>query len=487
MGGVIKEFLTLKISQDPVHCDSKVQTDTCIVKTSTLERDDRDQLARSRSEEKLITFKESVRFARHCDSLPTAHSSYSYASGYVEAEDLPRQVTEESPRLQKRLIICCDGTWNNGLNSDPDQVTNVLKLARCIFPEDRRTFPPVPQLVYYQAGIGTTEISALNLAQGATGTGISSKIREAYGFIAQNYIPGDEVFLFGFSRGAFTARTIASLIADIGILTNAGMEDFYQVLAAYQVRGEKTSKSREAENFLNDYRRGGQKRVREMPKGTLKCVGVWDTVGALGIPRFFGGSFNLLGFRDTKLSHHIMYAFHAMAIHETRKDFMPTKWQRHKSSPLEEGDEQVIKQVWFSGSHSDVGGGNKSHDLSDISLIWMVANLIEYKLLSIDEEYLLTLLHPTSDWGEKQPTDPRTGVMILSSASVRAVPTEWDPNTCETIHASVRHQRDLTEELVKIFESKEGNQLVDVLLPFENKIRKRWQSFISREKSRVLG
>lgn len=95
--------------------------------------------------------------------------------------------------------------------------------------------------------------------------------------------------LFGFSRGAFTARTIVSLISDIGILTNQGMEDFYKIFAAYQARANPECQKgiEELERFLDDYREGGVKSARKMPPGTLKCVGVWDTVGALGIRKEF--------------------------------------------------------------------------------------------------------------------------------------------------------------------------------------------------------
>ncbi|KAI8459595.1 hypothetical protein BY996DRAFT_4575750 [Phakopsora pachyrhizi] len=417
-------------------------------------------------------------------SMPALIPAYDYSSGYVEAKKLSPKITKYAPRLQKRLIVCCDGTWNNGLSTSPFSSTNVLKLARSIFPEDRQTFPPIPQLVFYQTGLGILFFSFLRLAQGATGAGVLTKIREAYAFIAQNYIPGDEVFLFGFSRGAFTARTIATLIADIGILTNAGMADFYQVLAAYQVRGKGNEKSEKAERFLDNYRRGGPKRMREMPEGTLKCVGVWDTVGAFGIlltftlilhetAHFFEKTHSILGFRDTKLSHQIKFAFHAIAIHETRVDFMPTKWRKHPPTPGSK-ECQVFKQVWFSGSHSDVGGGNEKHDLSSVSLFWMVANLIEHKLLSIDEDYLLSLPAPKDDWGRQIPTDPRQGLMSLSEETIRSVPTVYNCFTREKIHRSVEFQPSLDPEIAKIFESKESC-MIEELLPFEIKMRQKWE------------
>ncbi|KAI9611690.1 hypothetical protein H4Q26_008645 [Puccinia striiformis f. sp. tritici PST-130] len=361
---------------------------------------------------------------RNGGSLPLPTS---YASGYIEAEKLSPKITQGAPRLHKRLIICCDGTWKNGLSSAPSSATNVLKLSRCIYPEDRRTFPPIPQVVFYQSGLGTTDGPALDLAQGATGAGILAKIREAYAFIAQNYIPGDEVFLFGFSRGAFTARTIASLIGDLGILSSAGMADFHQVLAAYQ---------------------GGTKHMCRMAEGTLKCVGVWDTVGALGLPGFFDQNFNLLGFRDTKLSHHIKYAFHAMAVHETRKDFTPTKWVKTHTPIGLKKYPQVLKQVWFP-------------DLT--------------AMLAAD---MRTMIYPTfhsSGWC------PRQGVMSTTLKTVRQFPTVWDEKSMETIHPSVFRQETLAPQLAEVF-ADNTPRLLEKLLPFEEKMRIRWDALLKENK-----
>lgn len=105
----------------------------------------------------------------------------------------------------------------------------------------------------------------------------------------------------------------------------------------------------------------------------MKCVGVWDTDGVLGLVRFFCGNPKFFGFKDSKLSPNITYAFHAIAIDETRIDFESTKWQKHQSSArMRAQHEQVLKQVWFSGSHNDLGGANQNHDLSDTSLVRMV-------------------------------------------------------------------------------------------------------------------
>ncbi|EFP76130.2 hypothetical protein PGTUg99_008418 [Puccinia graminis f. sp. tritici] len=164
-----------------------------------------------------------------------------------------------------------------------------LEVARCISPEDRQTFPnPTPQIVFYQSG----QEYGLTLQATSYTSFLVNQIRDAYAFLVQHYIPGDELLLFGFSRGAFIARTIAEMVAEIGILNMAGMEDFYQVLAACQLLHAKGDSDRvergraSAQAFLDEYYQGGQKQLRRISEGSLKCVGVWDMVGACGLREF---------------------------------------------------------------------------------------------------------------------------------------------------------------------------------------------------------
>lgn len=151
---------------------------------------------------------------------------------------------DQRPSAYKKIIIACDGTWmdsDNGYIKDPllpsrptgrlQTPSNVTRICRAVQSEDRNE---VDQVVFYQAGVGTGNSVWEHLVGGATGLGLAENIREAYTFLANNYAAGDEIFLLGFSRGAFTARSIAGLISTIGLLTKKGLVDFYAIFKDYE-------------------------------------------------------------------------------------------------------------------------------------------------------------------------------------------------------------------------------------------------------------
>ncbi len=256
----------------------------------------------------------------------------------------------------KRIVICADGTWNRPEQElTKDFPTNVLKLARAIKPV---TPQKVGQQVFYDWGIGSYHNQKV---AGATGNGLHKNILDDYRYIVQNYAPGDELFFFGFSRGAYTIRALCGLINNCGILkrTDASLiqtafNHYKNPAPAYSPKGEKSLAFRK--QYSHKFRQ-------------IKFVGVWDTVGAMGIPISFLGLFNDKDeFYDTKIGSNIKIARHAMAIDEHRSDFEPTIW-----IPQTNMD---IKQVWFSGAHSNIGGSYKPDKdgslLSDIPLAWML-------------------------------------------------------------------------------------------------------------------
>lgn len=261
----------------------------------------------------------------------------------------------------KRLIVCCDGTWNK-----PEQLkegllapTNVSKLALAIARQDDKG---TPQLVHYQRGVGTRTWEKLR--GGALGIGLSRNVRDCYGFLVENYEPGDQLFFFGFSRGAFTARSLGGLVRNSGILLShhrARIDDAYRLYRSPDKNTEPASL--EADMF---------RRLYSHPLPEIEFIGVWDTVGALGIP---AGPFTppaltkRWSFHDTKLSSHVRHAYHAVAIDERRGIFEPALWIRQDHAPAD----QDLEQVWFAGAHCDVGGGYADTGLSDIALLWMVA------------------------------------------------------------------------------------------------------------------
>jgi uncharacterized protein (DUF2235 family) len=252
--------------------------------------------------------------------------------------------------MPKRLVVCCDGTWNT-----PDQTspTNVTKIALAVAPTDE---DGIEQRVFYLRGVGTTGWERLR--GGAFGMGLSRNVRDAYRFIVDNYEPGDELFLFGFSRGAFTARSCAGLVRKAGVLKR---ENADRVDRAYDLYRSRLSHPRGVEAQL--FRRTYSRETR------IRFIGVWDTVGALGIPLsgLVVNAFNRrYQFHDTDLSTTVDNAFHAVAVDETRTSFAPTLWRQQ-----DDAKDQRLEQVWFAGAHCDVGGGYPETGLSDIALLWM--------------------------------------------------------------------------------------------------------------------
>lgn len=271
----------------------------------------------------------------------------------------------------KRLIICCDGTWNR-----PDQknLTNVVKLSRFIAARDS---DGVPQVVFYDQGVGTGNLLD-RLTGGAFGHGLDQNIRDAYLFLMNNYEDGDEIFIFGYSRGAYTARSTAGLIRNCGLLKRAHADHFPEAFSLYQKRDE-SADTEEAVAFRTNY-------AREIE---IKFIGVWDTVGSLGVPlrglRWF--SRNKYQFHDTALSRRVKFAYHAVAIDERRSPFKPTLW----SNLPKPG--QVIEQKWFAGVHADVGGGSAVSSLSDVALNWMMEKASACGL-EFNSEIVTTKLRP---------------------------------------------------------------------------------------------
>lgn len=274
----------------------------------------------------------------------------------------------------RNLVALFDGTW-----SRPESGTNVERFCRLIAPRDAAGNP---QVVNYLPGVGTGHgIGHLigHLIGGAFGYGLSANIKDGYRWLSETFAPGDALYLIGFSRGAFTARSLGGMIRKCGLLRSA---DAAGVDAAYAFYRDTQVKP--GDDAARAWRAARSVETR------IRFIGVWDTVGDLGIPdtaAWVPFSRKRYQFHDTDLSRIVQYAYQALALDEHRANFKPTKWMRYPAtmapgeSRTARKPEQIdVEQRWFVGSHSDIGGGY-AHDgaghtpdlLPDLPLAWLQA------------------------------------------------------------------------------------------------------------------
>lgn len=285
----------------------------------------------------------------------------------------------------KRIAIFCDGTWNR---ADQPHQTNVRRLHDCV---PAQAPDGTPQLCQYFRGVGVPKgggpLRRLDekLSGGAMGFGLNDRIAEAWLYLAHNYQPGDQVFFFGYSRGAYTARSLAGLIRNCGLPENPSPTLTEACFAHYRDRGADTQPDAPASLEF---------RLRHSPRITTSAaeaafragrtpaavpfriayLGIWDTVGALGIPSHLGLPARLLNrkyrFHDTELSSMVGSARHAVALDERRRSFVPTLWD-NLPRLRRQNPEGCYLQQWFAGVHGAVGGGGDVAALSCISLMWV--------------------------------------------------------------------------------------------------------------------
>ncbi len=282
----------------------------------------------------------------------------------------------------KRLVVCCDGTWNK---PDNEHVTNVEKIARTVQSDPSATGDAY-QLVYYVSGVGAGSYEADRLLGGAFGFGLFHNVIACYRFLAQNYQPGDEIFIFGFSRGAYTARSVAGMLARVGLLTKVALVEEKLPWAVHLYQATKMPEGAFGESvdeFKHDHCHAAK----------VTFLGVFDTVGALGVPGF---EKDTPRFHNVQLSDQVLCARQALAIDETRLKFEPTFWEAPQTPADAPTTDPRVKQVWFEGAHSDVGGGYAETGLSDTSLLWMAREAHTAGLV-FDADLLGTYVHSGSD------------------------------------------------------------------------------------------
>lgn len=259
----------------------------------------------------------------------------------------------------KRLVVCCDGTWQQLASSCPSNVTKLAQIVKPIASDK------TPQIVFYDEGIGT-DSQATKLVGGATGLGIDRNIQDGYRFLSLNYVPGDEIYLFGFSRGAYTVRSLAGMIYCSGLLERSHITKAPDAYELYRNRDVKPKDQKAV-----DYRDKYGDRVG------ITLLACFDTVGALGIPglpalKKFSEQLNQrYKFHDTTLNSCIQNALHAVAIDEIREIFSVTPMKKNPDA-----ENQRVMEVWFPGEHGCVGGGTEDYKgLSDTTLQWMIDSI----------------------------------------------------------------------------------------------------------------
>lgn len=286
---------------------------------------------------------------------------------------------------RRNLVVCCDGTgnvWSPGRDK-----TNVAKLYEALEKSDG-------QLTYYDPGVGTADGTLAGDGSGglrfrdtlqrvgglAFGDGVWTNVAEAYTFLLRNYREGDRIFLFGFSRGAFTVRALSGLVLMFGLLRQEHENLIASALRIYRSKNSTKKSKKNREEAARDFKSSFAQRYGDTRDVPIHFIGVWDTVESVGIWQFIGASIT----SDPTVKPGLHHVRHALALDELRWPFKP----RLYSSPVEKLENHSYKQVWFRGSHSDVGGGYKDDSgLANITLGWMAHEALG-KALVVDTEAL---------------------------------------------------------------------------------------------------
>ncbi|UWR21329.1 DUF2235 domain-containing protein [Sulfitobacter sp. S190] len=295
-----------------------------------------------------------------------------------------------------RIAIFCDGTWNSPTIAQPTHVVSLFD----------HTAITAEQRTVYITGVGTRARNAGFLAGladriggGAFGWGLNDNIKQAYHSLCLLYRPGDDIMIFGFSRGAYTARSLAGMIRKCGILKSPTPENVDAAFDLYRLAGPENHPDAlqiiKARRALSPHYATSQDDVNhrlvnpidddpdEHRIVRISYLGIWDTVGALGIPApilgpiagLWNGKYR---FHDTKLSRIVSAARHAVALDERRVFYRPSLWDNLEASRDDPGrnagdrsENRKFKQVWFTGTHAIVGGSDAARGLAGESLAWI--------------------------------------------------------------------------------------------------------------------
>jgi uncharacterized protein (DUF2235 family) len=306
--------------------------------------------------------------------------------------------------MARKLVVCCDGTWNTPRTEtnifrtyrflcerlgNPAELSQKTGVATC----GGRAGDGSEVLLFYDRGIGTQWFD--RLVGGAAGVGLSDNVRDAYYFLGQNFVPGSEIYVFGFSRGAYTARSLCGFVKAAGLLERPSMKDVWRAYmdlyatparVVAQPRGWNPDRIRnwlveKAGDAVGKLGGGDVASLPRHPGVTIRFIGVYDTVGALGVPLPSAAFVNepIVGFHDTTLGDIVQHAVQALAVDEKRGPYTPTLWTQAANAAALAG--QSVLQVWFPGVHSDVGGGYADKGIGDITWDFMMRQATAHGLV----------------------------------------------------------------------------------------------------------
>jgi uncharacterized protein (DUF2235 family) len=292
--------------------------------------------------------------------------------------------------MSKNIVVCSDGTGNTAIKG---RGTNVFKLFEAVDLNGHKTDPRLtPQVAIYDDGVGTENFKPLKILGGAFGYGLARNVRQLYRELVRIYDPGDQIYLFGFSRGAFTVRTLAGMIHSCGILdiqkieTNDALHEavdkaYDTYRKRYRTELSKLLRPERPDEVNKEF---AEFRMQHSikPEVKIRFLGVWDTVDAVGSPLHISDFINLtvhrFKFPDPCLNDSVLKACQALSIDDERLSFHPVLW----------ANDPRIKQVWFAGVHSNVGGGYPKQGMSLVALDWMMqqASVNDLRFLPEDRE-----------------------------------------------------------------------------------------------------
>ena len=358
--------------------------------------------------------------------MSEAGSPSSTAAGPPETADA-RCAETAAAQSRRNIVLLSDGTGNSPAKLNK---TNVWRLYQAL------DLGGDDQIAFYDDGVGTSGVRPLQILAGAFGWGLSRNVQDLYEFLCRHYREGDHIYIFGFSRGAFTARTLAALIAGCGVLdcskavrgrgdeefrlnTHAGLKAGVKLAYKSYRRGYDHAPVARLTRWLRDLLLGPIPAPEAFRHdyslaATIRFVGVWDTVDAVGLPvdelsTMIDRIFYPHRFPDQDLSPRVERACHAIALDDERYTFHPVLWNERGA-----GDSERITQVWFAGMHSDAGGGYPDNDLAHVSLQWMIGQARfdpeRGDGLRFDEDSLRAIEHRAQPLGKMH--DSRRGLGV---------------------------------------------------------------------------